>query len=100
MSLASIKGEEKEKDFLAGPTCCGTTFNFKTADIDKISNLRFYPGGENVILSAFLKGSYSYLLVTMLEKQLKNLNKIAQITGTVEDMQILARHNKFVIAIK
>jgi hypothetical protein len=32
MSLASIKGEEKERDFLAGPTCCGTTFNFKTAD--------------------------------------------------------------------
>ena len=26
--------------------------------------------------------------------------KIAEITGTVEDMQLLAQHNKFVIAIK
>jgi hypothetical protein len=75
MTLASIKEEEKEKDFLAGPTCCGTTFNFKTADIDKISNLRFYPVGRNVILAAFLKDSYSYLLVTMLEKHLKNLKR-------------------------
>jgi hypothetical protein len=101
MTLASIKEEEKEKDFLAGPACCGTTFNFGIVDIDKISNLRFYPAGGNVILAAFLKDSALQLSVSYnAGETFEEPEKVAEITGTVEDMQILAQHNKFVIAIK
>ena len=74
---------------------------FLKFDPTGLETLRFYAAGDRTLLVTYAKDEYVYLSISFdCGARFVNTEKIMKIKGEIKDIQILAKDNQFVVAIK